>query len=78
MAYPDFANLTKQECEQDVPYNRYQPLCRRGLCVVSWLHLRLIAGTRWQRCMHFDVRPNQHVIRGSAKKPNPSLRILVA
>lgn len=24
------------------------------------------------------VRPNQHVIRGSAKKPNPSLRILVA
>ena len=56
MAYPDFPNLTKQECEQDVPYNRYQPLCRQGLCVVSWLHLRLIAGTRWQRCMHFDVR----------------------
>jgi hypothetical protein len=33
--------------EQGVPYNRYQPLCRRSLFVVSWLHLRFRAGTRW-------------------------------
>jgi hypothetical protein len=33
--------------QQVVPYNRYQPLCRRSLFVVSWLHPRFIAGTRW-------------------------------
>jgi len=33
--------------EQGVPYNRYQPLYRRSLCVASWLYLRFIAGSRW-------------------------------
>ena len=44
-----------EESEQGVPYNRYQPLCRRSLVVVSWLHLRSIGCPSWQRCMHFDV-----------------------
>lgn len=41
----DFKRMKSNE--QVVPYNRYQPLCRRSLCVVSWLHLRSIAGTCW-------------------------------
>jgi hypothetical protein len=36
-----------QENEQGVPYNRYQPPCRRSLFVASWLHPRFIAGRRW-------------------------------
>ena len=64
--------------EQGVPYNRYQPLGRRSLFVVSWLHLRFGAGSRWLRCMHLDVHPPPLFARlnsllASRERPDPDL-----